>query len=171
MFSSSFFRRFGLVAAFLLLAHLVAWAHAYHASIMEVRFNPGKQRLEMALKIFIDDLEQGLSVGKTTPVRTDQLSRAQLDPLLMDLLRRSVQFSSRPGQALPFTLVGLQKEKDSYWIYFTAPLPTTATGVSLRHQLLLDLFPDQMNIVNLEAKGNKQSLLFRDGETQQQLKW
>ncbi|GAB2768694.1 hypothetical protein HNQ93_000207 [Hymenobacter luteus] len=171
MFSFSSFRRIGLVAALLLAAHVVAWAHAYHASILEVRFNPGKQRLEMALKIFIDDLEQSLSVGKPTPVRTDQLARAQLDPLLMELLRRSVQFSARPGQALPLTLVGLQKEKDSYWVYFTAPMPAAATSVSLRHQLLLDLFPDQMNIVNLEAKGQKQSLLFRDGETQQQLKW
>lgn len=164
-------RRSLLILSLLAVGPVLAWAHAYHASIMEVRFNPEKQRLEMALKIFIDDLEQGLSVGKPTPVRTDQLSRTQLDPLLMDLLRRSVQFSARPGQALPLTLVGLQKEKDSYWLYFTAPLPATATGVSLRHQLLLNLFLDQMNIVNLDARGKKQSLLFREGEEKQELKW
>ena len=166
------FPRFLLPLVVLLSVSLVAWAHAYHASIMEVRVNPAKQRLEMALKIFTDDLEKDLSTGKPTPVRTDQLSRTQLNPLLLDLLRRSVQFSARPNEAaLPLTLVGLQKEKDAYWVYFTAPLPATATGVSLRHQLLLATFPDQMNIVNLEAKGQKQSLLFREGETQQQLKW
>ncbi|RSK35521.1 DUF6702 family protein [Hymenobacter metallilatus] len=165
------FFRFLLPLAFLLTSALVAWAHAYHASIMELRFNPGKQRLEVALKVFIDDLEKELSNGKPAPVRTDQLSRTQLDPLLLELLRRSVQFSTRPGTTLPLTLVGLQKEKDAYWLYFTAPLPASATGVTLRHQLLLELFPDQMNIVNLEAKGQKQSLLFRDGEVQQQLKW
>ncbi|UOQ78167.1 hypothetical protein MUN84_06090 [Hymenobacter sp. 5516J-16] len=168
---SPYIRRTLLVAGLLLVGQLVAWAHAYHASIMELRFNPEKQRLEMALKIFIDDLEKGLSVGKPTPIRTDQLARIQLDPLLTDLLRRSVQLSPRPGAVLPLTLVGLQKEKDSYWLYFTAPLPASATGVTLRHKLLLNLFPDQMNIVNLEAKGQKQSLLFRDGEEQQQLKW
>ncbi|GGG62189.1 DUF6702 family protein [Hymenobacter glacieicola] len=171
MLFPSYIRRILLVAGLLLAGQLAAWAHAYHASIMELRFNPEKQRLEMALKIFIDDLEKGLSVGKPTPIRTDQLSRAQLNPLLMDLLRRSVQFSTRPGETLPLTLVGLQKEKDSYWLYFTAPLPASASGLTLRHKLLLDLFPDQMNIVNLEAKGQKQSLLFRDGEEQQQLKW
>ncbi|MDU0371060.1 DUF6702 family protein [Hymenobacter endophyticus] len=166
------FLRFLLPMAVALSVSLAAWAHAYHASIMELRFNPEKQRLEMALKIFTDDLEQELSAGKPRPVRTDQLTRAQLNPLLVDLLRRSVQFSARPNEAaLPLTLVGLQKEKDAYWLYFTAPLPAKAAGVSLRHQLLLATFPDQMNIVNLEAKGQKQSLLFREGETQQQLKW
>jgi hypothetical protein len=166
------FPRFLLPLGLLLMLSLAAWAHAYHASILELRFNPEKQRLEMALKIFTDDLEQDLSGGKSKPVRTDQLTRAQLNPLLADLLRRSVQFSTRPGEpALPLTLVGLQKEKDAYWVYFTAPLSAKATGVTLRHQLLLNLFPDQMNIVNLEARGQKQSLLFRDGETQQQLKW
>ena len=160
-----------ILPLFLLLS-LAAWAHTYHASIMEVRFNPGKQRLEMALKVFIDDLEQDLSQGQPTPVRTDQLPRAQLDPLLLNLLRRQVQFTARPGAApLPLTLVGLQKETDAYWLYFTAPLPTAATGVTLRHQLLLALFPDQMNIVNLTANGQKQSLLFRNGEETQQLKW
>ncbi|WP_426492901.1 DUF6702 family protein [Hymenobacter sp. 102] len=166
------FPRFLLPLGLLLTLSLAAWAHAYHASILELRFNPEKQRLEMALKIFTDDLEQDLSNGKPRPVRTDQLTRAQLNPLLEDLLRRSVQFSARPGEAaLPLTLVGLQKEKDAYWVFFTAPLSGKATGVTLRHQLLLTLFPDQMNIVNLEARGQKQSLLFREGETQQQLKW
>ncbi|RSK45723.1 DUF6702 family protein [Hymenobacter perfusus] len=163
--------RFFLLPLLLLTLSLAVWAHTYHASILELRFNPEKQRLEMALKIFIDDLEKDLSKGKAVPVRTDQLSRAQLNPLLQDLLRRSVQLSRTAGKPLPLTLVGLQKETDAYWVYFTAPLPATATGITLRHQLLLDIFPDQMNIVNLDAKGRKQSLLFREGEEQQQLKW
>ena len=163
--------RFALLPLLLLMLSLAAWAHTYHASILELRFNPEKQRLEMALKIFIDDLEKDLSKGKSAPVRTDQLSRAQLNPLLQDLLLRSVQLSRTAGKPLPLTLVGLQKETDAYWVYFTAPLPATATGITLRHQLLLDIFPDQMNIVNLDAKGRKQSLLFREGEEQQQLKW
>ena len=67
--------------------------------------------------------------------------------------------------------MGLQKETDSHWLYLTAPLPTAATSVTLRHQFLLGLFPDQMNIVNLTADGQKQSLLFRGGNEEQVLKW
>ncbi|GAB3235659.1 hypothetical protein GCM10027346_25570 [Hymenobacter seoulensis] len=171
MFPFKYARQLFLLTGFVLLGHLVAWAHAYHVSIMELRFNPEKQRLEMAMKVFIDDLEKGLSAGKPATVRTDLLPRAQLNPMLTELLNRSIQFSARPGETLPLTLVGMQKESDSYWLYFTAPLPASATGVSLRHQFLFSTFPDQMNIVNLEAKGQKQSLLFRADEAQQQLKW
>ncbi|UYZ63257.1 DUF6702 family protein [Hymenobacter weizhouensis] len=161
-----------LLPLLLLLPLAVAWAHAYHASILEMRHNSQKQRLEMALKIFTDDLEKALSEGQPAPVRLDVTPRAQLNPLLTRLLTRSVQLSLRPGQpAQPLTLVGLQKETDAYWLYFTAPAPATLTGLTLHHRLLLDLFPDQMNIVNLDAGGHKQSLLFREGQEKQEVKW
>lgn len=83
-----------------MLLSVAAWAHTYHASIMEVRFNPEKQRLEIALKVFTDDLEKGLAQNQPKPVTLDQLSRAQLDPLLLALLRREVQFSAQPGRTL-----------------------------------------------------------------------
>ena len=167
-----FFRRLLPVVLGLLLPLAAAWARAHHASILEVRHNPQKQRLEMALKIFTDDLEKVLSVDQPAPVRLDVTPRAQLNPLLQQLLIRSVQLSLRPGQpAQPLTLVGLQKEADAYWLYFTAPAPAGTTRLTLRHRLLYDLFPDQMNIVNLNAGGQKQSLLFRQGEDQQEVKW
>ncbi|WP_157541383.1 DUF6702 family protein [Hymenobacter aerophilus] len=155
----------------LLLVSLAAWAHTYHASLMEVRFNPDKQRLEIALKVFTDDLENALSQGQPAPHVIDRLTRAQLDPLLLNLLRREVQLSAQPGRPLPLTLVGLQKETDSHWLFFTAPLPATATRVTLRQGLLLNVFPDQMNLVNLTAGKQKESFLFRSGNEVQELKW
>ncbi|SDY09249.1 DUF6702 family protein [Hymenobacter psychrophilus] len=155
----------------LLLISLAAWAHTYHTSLMEVRFNPEKQRLEIALKVFTDDLEAALSQGQPAPHVIDRLSRAQLDPLLLSLLRREVQLSTKAGRLLPLTLVGLQKETDSHWLFFTAPLPANATGVMLRQRLLLTIFPDQMNLVNLSAGKQKESFLFRNGHEEQELSW
>ncbi|NVO85095.1 DUF6702 family protein [Hymenobacter terrestris] len=155
----------------LLLISLAAWAHTYHASLMEVRFNPEKQRLEIALKVFTDDLENAISQGQAESYTIGRLSRAQLDPLLLNLLRREVQLSTQPGRPLPLTLVGLQKETDSHWLFFTAPLPATATSVTLRQGLLLTIFPDQMNLVNLTAGKQKESFLFRNGNEEQELKW
>ncbi|TGE10356.1 DUF6702 family protein [Hymenobacter fodinae] len=164
-------RRILLLLPVALLLSLAAWAHAYHASIMELRYNPQKLQLEIALKVFSDDFEKALSVGQSAGISLDKSPKEQVNTLVLQLVRRSVEFSTKPGEVLPLTLVGIQHEHDSHWVYFTAKLPRPVQSVSMRHKLLLDVFPDQMNIVNLEAAGQKQSLLFRSGQEQQQLKW
>ena len=169
-YSPMMFRKL-LLFSLLLLASLTVWAHTYHASILDVRYNPAKQQLEVALKVFTDDFEKALSVGQPTPISLDQTPKPLVQQLTTALLRKSLAFGARPGEALPLQFLGLQKERDAHWLYFTLKTARPLTGFTLRNTLLLDQFPDQMNIVNLDAKGRKQSLLFREGEEQQQLKW
>ncbi|QJX45807.1 hypothetical protein HMJ29_02195 [Hymenobacter taeanensis] len=165
------FRQIFLLLPVVLLLSLAAWAHAYHASIMELRYNPQKLQLEIALKLFSDDFEKALSVGQAKGISLDKSPKEQVNTLVTQLVRRSLEFSTKPGEVLPLTLVGIQHEHDSHWVYFTAKLPRPVPEVTLRHKLMLDVFPDQMNVVNLEANGQKQTLLFREGQEQQQLKW
>ncbi|GAA3946691.1 DUF6702 family protein [Hymenobacter algoricola] len=155
----------------LLAAGLAAGAHAYHASIMDVRYNAGKQQLEVALKVFTDDFEKALSAGQPRPVSFEESPKPQVTTLVTALLTRSVSFGTKPGEALPLHFIGFQKESDAHWLYFSVKLARPVKGIYLRHRLLLDTFPDEMNIVNVEAGGKKQSALFRDGEESQKLVW
>ncbi|MCC2546989.1 hypothetical protein LJY25_11075 [Hymenobacter sp. BT175] len=170
MTSPLFLRRL-VLSVLLLLTGLRAGAHTYHASIMDVRYNAGKQQLEVALKVFTDDLEKALSTGQPAPVTIEQLSRDRLNALAEGYLRRTVRFGTKPGETLPLQLLGVQKESDAHWVYFTVKPPKPVKGIYLQHRLLLDSFEDQMNIVNLEAGGKKQSALFRAGEESQKLMW
>jgi hypothetical protein len=163
-------RRFLLLCSLLAVA-LAAAAHAYHASIMEVRYNAPKQQLEVALKVFTDDFEKALSAGQPRSVTFEESPKPQVTTLVTALLTRSVTFGTKPGEALPLKFIGFQKEGDSHWLYFSVKLAKPVPGIYLRHHLLLDTFPDEMNIVNLEAGGKKQSALFRAGEESQKLSW
>ncbi|RTQ50135.1 hypothetical protein EJV47_10900 [Hymenobacter gummosus] len=165
-------RRLLFLAGALLMA-LTAAAHAYHASIMEARLNPRTRQLEVALKVFTDDLEAALSVGRPRHLSLAETPAAQLTPLLSGYLRRTVAIGTRPGEALPLTYVGQQAEKDAHWLYFSVQLPAgkPVQSLTLRHRLLMEQFQDQMNIVNFEAGGKKQSALFREGNEEQQLSW
>ncbi|OON69124.1 DUF6702 family protein [Hymenobacter sp. CRA2] len=164
-------RRFLVFAAALLLVALTAAAHAYHASIMEARLNAKTQQLEVALKVFTDDMEAVLSNGQPRHVSIAETPAAQLTPMLAGYLRRTVVIGTKPGEVLPLNYLGLQQEKDAYWLYFSVKLPRPVQGLTMRHRLLMDQFSDQMNIVNLDAGGKKQSALFRDGNEEQQLSW
>jgi hypothetical protein len=163
-------RRLILVFA-LLTAALAAAAHAYHASIMDVRYNPQKKQLEVALKVFTDDFEKALSAGQPRSVTFEETPRPQVTALITTLLTRSLTFGTKPGEALPLRFIGFQRESDAHWLYFSVPLIKPVNGIYLRHRLLLDTFADEMNIVNVEANGKKQSALFRDGEESQKLVW
>lgn len=160
-----------LLLPLLLVTALTAWAHAYHASIMDVRYNAQKQQLEIALKVFTDDFETALSVGRAASIDLDQSPKLLVTQLTTELLRKSVTFGTKPGEALPLQLLGMQKENDAHWLYCTVKLAKPVTSINLRHSLLLSAFPDQMNIVNLEASGKKQSVLFREGEQEQKINW
>ncbi|UOR05680.1 hypothetical protein MUN82_00940 [Hymenobacter aerilatus] len=146
-----------------------AQAHAYHASIMDVRYNSQKKQLEVAVKVFTDDLEKALSANQPRPVSVLEDPRPQLATLTTALLRRALAFGTKPGESLPWRYVGMERDHDAHWLYLAVPLSTAPPALYLRNHLLLDTFDDQMNIVNVEANGKKQSALFRGGEDVQKL--
>ncbi|WP_324676350.1 DUF6702 family protein [Hymenobacter sp. GOD-10R] len=163
-------RRLSLLVATLLIS-LLAAAHTYHASIMELHYNASKQQLEVALKVFTDDFEKALSTGQPRSISLEQSPKPQVTALVSALLRRSIVFGTKPGETLPIQFIGIQKETDAHWLYFAVKLAKPINGIYLRHSLLEDTFPDQMNIVNVEANGKKQSALFKDGDESQKLTW
>lgn len=139
-------------------------AHTYHASIMDVHYNAQKKQLEVAVKVFTDDFEKALSVGRPKPVSVLEDSKPQLTTLTTALLRRALAFGTKPGEALPWRYVGMERDHDAHWLYLAVPLSAAPSALYVRNHLLLDTFEDQMNIVNLDANGKKQSALFRGGE-------
>ena len=144
--------------------------HAYHSSITELRHNAAKKQLELSVKVFTDDFEKALSQGQPTHVN---LTDAGPRPLVLAAayLQRTLQLSTAGGAPLPLQVLGMQAEADGYWFYCKVPLPGPLAAVKLRQAVLLDAFADQMNIVNVEAGGKKQSALFRAGHELQVLTW
>jgi hypothetical protein len=166
-------RLLSFFAAFLLLLPLagaVPALHAYHSTLMELRYNATKKQLEVSVKVFTDDFEKAISQGQPAHVN---LSDTGPRPLVLTTayLQRTLQFKTAAGAPLPLQVLVMQAEKDGYWLYCKVPLPGPMPSVQLRQGMLLDVFGDQMNIVNYEAGDKKQSALFRAGHEQELLTW
>jgi hypothetical protein len=162
-------RRFSFL---LLLVPLLALAtrHTYHSSILELRLNPAQQQVELALKVFTDDLESALSKGRPQHLSLqDPRALPLADAYVRDHLALTLPGTSARQPSLPLTVqfIGMQPEKDAYWLYAKAKLPRTTTSFLLRNTILLDLFSDQMNIVNAEGNFKKVSALLRAGHEQE----
>ena len=50
-----------------------------------------------------------------------------------------------------------------YWLCFRVPAARGLAGLSVRNQMLTEFHADQINIVQLDDRGRKQTMLFRKG--------
>jgi hypothetical protein len=163
-------RLLALFAVLVLVALSARALHAYHATLTELRYNGDKKQLEFSIKVFTDDLEKVLSRGQATPVMLDE--KGPRPKALIDAyLQRTLEVKTPGGETLPLKFLGMQLEKDGYWLFCKVPLPRPMSSVSLRQAMLLDEFGDEVNIVNLEAGDKKHSALFRAGHEQELLTW
>lgn len=144
--------------------------HAYHSTLTELRYNPAKKQLELSVKVFTDDFEKAISQGQPAAV---SLTDAGPRPLTLATayVQRTLQIRTPAGAPLQVQVLGLQHENDGYWLYCKVPLPGPLTGIQLRQAMMLEAFGDEMNIVNIEANGKKQSALFRAGHEQETINW
>lgn len=145
--------------------------HAYHTSILELKLNPQKQQVELALKVFADDFSRALSQGQAKAVdlrepRALPLAELYLHQHLKLLLPAAPR---QPRLPLAVQFLGLQAEKDAYWLYAKVPLPHPTKELLLQQEVLLEVFADQMNIVNAEGNGKKISALLRNGHEEEVL--
>jgi len=146
----------------------VALAHNYHTSITDVKYNLRSQTLEVAVKVFTDDLESALTRQAKKEIHYS--NSAAVKQQLNDYLHSTLAFALQPGKPLPYTLLGSEEEDDAIWLYIEVPLKQTSLSqLYVKNAVLMDTFSDQMNIVNISYKGKTESMLLRKDELEKKV--
>lgn len=144
-------------------------AHDYHASITDVKYNPRTQNLEVAVKVFMDDLENALSRHAKTKV-TYSSSSEQVKKYISDYLQSTLSFELEKGKPLKSKLLGSEEDVDVVWVYMEVPVQKASLAqLYVKNAILTDLFTDQMNIVNVNYKGETESVLMQRGDVTKKL--
>jgi hypothetical protein len=156
-----------LTAALLACACVSAWpggaaAHKYYASLARAEYNDETKTVEVALRVFADDLELALTRRSGRKVYLDKTKDAA--DLALAYLRETFEVGGRDGRRVELRWVGMETQGDVAWLYFEAPLPEGPSGATLRDRVLLELFRTQVNIVNLRYGGAKLDLVFKRGD-------
>ena len=66
------------------------------------------------------------------------------------------------NESLPLKLVGFEVEGKHFWVYQETAQPPELEGLKIRHDALRDLWPSQVNTINIEGNGDLQTLTFTD---------
>lgn len=140
-------------------SYLLLNTHAFHTSIAEMRYNPKEKAFEVSLRVFTDDLEKTLS--RNNQNKKFVIENADKNDLFIDqYVHKHFVVITPKNQKLTYHYVGKEKEGDATWIYLEMPINESIKGSKIQNDVLIDMFDDQTNIVNIFVNNEKKSYLF-----------
>ncbi len=152
----------------LFLCSAAAPAHEYYVSVTQIQYNPAEKTLEISIRLFTDDLEKALAAeNNDRPVRIT--NNDQNNAVVEKYMRKHFVLTDSRRQPKPWKYIGKENEADATWIYLEIPQEGSLSGFSLRNDLLMDTFRDQVNIVNIRINSDKKTLLYKKGKPVQNI--
>lgn len=141
---------------------ICAFAHRQKQAVSTVVWNPHTTTLEITHILHLHDAEQALSrIGKlNTPDLTPLRARAQLAIYAQE----HFTLTRRNGEKITLNIVGAEVDNGQIYIYQEASLVQIPTELSITDTLLLDVYADQTNLVNITLGGEVKSLVFKAGD-------
>ena len=148
-------RRVLLGASCAIVTPQVLRAHAIHTTMTVLTTT--SSGLTLNIRAFADDFSATVArfAGRRAP--------ADSSAPAMDVVRYvNAHFLVHDGAGRVVTLesCGIRKASELYWLCFRAATPLSGTGVRLRNRMLTELHDDQVNIVQVENRGARRTLLF-----------
>nr|WP_321356981.1 DUF6702 family protein [uncultured Draconibacterium sp.] len=154
-----------LPVLFLFLGVFFSNAHPFYVSICQVNFNQQSQSLEISVKIFVDDLIEGLSEeGHNKLYIGETREDAHTDEYIYDYLKKSIRFKVNDKDVEP-AFVGKEMEKDVVWAYMEIDNIANLIDIEVNCNLLTDVFSDQSNIIQVTKSGETKNLLLSKRDT------
>ncbi len=139
-----------------------AHAHPIHTSLAEADYNRTSRKLEIALRVFADDLEAALGERAQTRVNFLKTPPAEFVPLLRAYLGERFVIRAADGRAVPHEWIGhsLKDAANEIWLFFEFTLPAGLDDATVHHAVLAERFSDQLNTVQFRDADRRTTLVF-----------
>ena len=133
--------------------------HPLHTTLAELHYDERGRVVTITVRLFAADLAGALRRrGKTSLPDSPAGAAATLA-----YLNETFILSSREGRPLPLRLEGIRRTGDLLWVTVSATSMSGLAGLTLRNSVLMDVFSDQVNIVQVADGAARRSLLFTPG--------
>ncbi|GGF33822.1 DUF6702 family protein [Echinicola rosea] len=144
----------------------MAYLHPFYISVTDINYNENSQSLEIAQKIFWDDLEVALGnlAGRSVDFMHPDDPEA-LSSMIESYLLKNNQISVN-GKKAELQYLGFEVEEDAAWFYLEAKGVSKPTKVKISNEILIRDYPDQRNMVNFYVDDVPKTLiLYEDNES------
>jgi len=163
-------KRFGI----LLIASVVAvagwcanaFAHQQKAAITTISHNEQSGTFEIIHRFSLHDAEH--AVKRILYREADIYSSEHTQQKFAEYVHKHFSVSLEKGALVPLVNVGHELDGRHFWIYQEVAAPEEALW-TITHSALQEIWPSQVNTVNVEAKGKVKTLVFTNEEPKHQI--
>jgi hypothetical protein len=126
-----------------------AIAHQQKAAITKILFNPRTKNIEVMHRFYLHDAEHAVRqiFGKGADILGSDETKASFGQYVTDRFNLTTQ----AGEPLPLEFVGFEVERNFFWVYQETPIAEGVTAINIQHNALRDVWPQQVNTVNIEG--------------------
>jgi hypothetical protein len=155
----------GLLGTLLFAAFSLS-AHQQKTAISTILFNPRTNNIEIMHRFRVHDAEHAVKeiLGKDADIFDSKETQEQFG----EYVNQRFYLFDNDEQPLPLKMVGVELDGKFFWVYQETSLSTQSIqssqldNITIRHDALRDLWPEQVNTINVEGKGKLQTLTFAD---------
>lgn len=145
-------RYFFLVLVFISLLSFKSTYHPIHTSMTEIHYKEKIKTLEIAIKIFTDDLEKAIKqeTGKKLYIGTDK-EVTNTEKYIAQYLKKNFIIKGN-NTKLNFSFEGKANEEDATWNFVEISNVPTIQKLEVSNYVLMDVHRDQKNIVHIHKE-------------------
>lgn len=136
-------------------------AHQLKESITRVLFNARTGNIEVMHRFLLHDAEH--ATRQLFGGDADLLGSAAARDRFESYVHGLFALEDQDGAAIALAAVGNEIEGRYLWVYAEAPIPAGLTALTLSHDALRDVWPEQVNRVNVERDKTVRSATFDRG--------
>lgn len=149
---------------------VMAWGHPFHVSVCDIFYNPRAQRIELAQRIFLDDLEETLRSYGDDPYLdiTHPKDSVRVDSLLKAYYTEKLSLWV-DGKLQSLSYLGHERKENNMWSYLETQkkVRRPPKRIEIRNTLLFEQFRDQQNLIKIRIFEAEQTLLLHRAAPQQ----
>ena len=156
-------RMFRSAAVVALAAVMAAGAAAHQGkeAVTRVLFNDRTGNIEVMHRFLVHDAEH--AARELMGAEADILASSETRDRFAAYVSERFSLSDQTGTPLPLRLLGHEIEGRYLWVYSETPIPDALDALTMTHDALRDVWPEQVNLVNVDRDGATQSALFAGG--------
>jgi hypothetical protein len=151
------------VTGTLLFAAFSLCAHQQKSAISTVLFNPQTKNIEIMHRFRVHDAEH--AVKQIFNKNADIIDSKKTQEEFGHYVNQRFNLFDGNGQSMPLKMVGVELDGQFFWVYQETALASISSpleNMTVRHDALRDIWPEQVNTINIEGKGELQTLTFAD---------
>ncbi|QBN18786.1 DUF6702 family protein [Flavobacterium nackdongense] len=160
-----------IILPILFLSLTAARVHKYHMALYQIEYAQEKKMLQITARIHIEDINKGLAKKYNKKM---SLGEEKQEPEDVNLLKEYVasHFVIKVNNQLkPMNFLSQEIEGDEIVCYLSVKNVSPIKTLDIENTILIELFSDQQNRINVIVSGEKKSFLLTNAITSKSIKY